>query len=310
MQETTGFFAGQDGVRLFYRLWSSPAASGQNTAEKKEGPVSASEPRGSDLPATKTIVLVHGSGEHSGRYNHWAARLVEAGYRVAAPDLRGLGQSGGLKGHVNAFSDYLADLRAFLEKLRAMVAEYTIPNVPQPTRYFLYGHSLGGLIALGYALNYPENLAGVIVSSPALGLAMKVSPIKTGLGQLASRYLPTLRLDSGIPSHYLSRNPEIGRAYDRDPFVYRKVSARWYTEFVGAMEEYTRRAGELHLPILFLQAGADHLVSPSATENFFRLCGSADKTYKVYPEAFHELHNDLVAEEVFHDLLQWLRNRS
>lgn len=383
MREVTGSFEGKGGTRLFYRHWL--LADQFDRAPQAAG--------GSSSPQD-TVILIHGSGEHSGRYESLAQFLVSSGFQVAAPDLRGLGQSGGLKGHVQAFADYLVDLSFFLQLIRsagtafrahgsasppsgetptasglsgenqgsstrnqiqassppsgerpssgvlfrqrevppseearaAAIDAATLASLPPPfpenspggspparpsppARFFLYGHSLGGLIALGYALNHPEDLAGVIVSSPALGLAMKVSPLKTALGQLASRYLPTLRLDSGIPSRYLSRNPEIGLAYDRDPLVYRKVSTRWYTEFVGAMQEFTRRADKLRTPVLFLQAGDDRLVSPAATESFFRACGSPDKTFKLYPGAYHEVHNDPVAEEASRDLLDWLQQR-
>ena len=276
VEHRTGTFKGKGGLNLFYQAWV-PCHSGA------------------------VIALIHGIGEHSGRYDHVGRRFAGEGYAVFAYDHRGHGRSQGTRGHVDRFEDYLDDVDAFL----ALVREQNPGK-----KVFLYGHSMGGLIALGYAEGHPGSLGGVIVTSPCLGLTVKVPPTKAALARVLSSLLPRLALDSGLPLKYLARNQRVGEEYAKDPHVGRKVSTRWYCELVRAMAEVNARAAQLAVPVIILQGGDDHLVSAEQTIRFYEQAGTPDKRLKVYEGFYHEIHNEDDREQVFQDVLAWLVRRS
>ncbi|MEW6724676.1 MAG: alpha/beta fold hydrolase [Bacillota bacterium] len=259
---------------IFYRVWQPGAPKG-------------------------IVVIVHGSGEHSGRYQPTASFLAENGYFVYALDLRGQGRSQGLPGHVDRFDHYLDDIGAVLELARQ---RSTAP-------LFLLGHSVGGLLALTFGLRYPSGLAGVIASGPCLALSLAVPPLKAAAGRLLSRLWPTLRLPSGIRSRDLASDPEVGRRYSADPLVVRVVSARYYTELEQAMAFVRGQATTFARPLLILQGADDRLVSSPAVREFFQAAGSTDKTLEWYDGAHHELLNDYSGDRVRATILDWLDRR-
>ena len=192
--QADGTLAGSTG-RLYWRAWK-PAMG----------------------PARALIVLAHGYAEHIGRYEHVAAYFVARGYAFYAFDQVGHGKSEGKRGHVNAFADYLADLKRFIA-----FAQEREPG--QPT--FLLGHSMGGLVSLAFGERQPAELRGIIVSAPALRLAMPVPAWKLGLGKALSGVVPSLALANGIPSEFLTHDPAISGAYaQRDPLVFKTATAR------------------------------------------------------------------------------------
>ena len=241
------------------------------------------------------VVLLHGYAEHAGRYAEVLAGLTGAGYECHTLDLRGHGRSEGVRGHVLRFEEYLEDVDLFLESL---------PGTALPR--FLFGHSLGGLISLSYVLRRPDAFGGLAVTSPFLLPAMPVPWLKETLANAASRFAPTLLLDSEIDARWLSHDPAIVEAYVADPMVFKTVNPRWFFEVRKVQDEILERAGEIRLPTLFLLGGADPIAHPGRGREVFERLGSADKRLEVYPGLFHEVLNEVERAQVLRDLLDWL----
>jgi alpha-beta hydrolase superfamily lysophospholipase len=271
-----GQFEGKRGTEIHYRTW------------RPVGKIKA------------LVVLIHGQGDHSGRYMHVAEHLSRAGHAVWAPDLRGHGKSGGGRGHTDNFDDYLDDAGRAIEEAKG--------QAPQ-AKIFLIGHSLGGLIVLNYAEKNVSTLSGVVATAPLLKLKMKVPPWKVALGKMLSRVTPTMSMKTGLDPNLLSHDPEIARKYVNDPLVHGVASTRFYTELMRAADETTRDAGKLTLPCLIMQGSGDGIVDPSATEDFFKRVASADKTLKVYDGFYHEVLNEPGKEELLREISTWLAGR-
>lgn len=272
MKWAEGEFRGGGGVRIWYQSWRPEA------------------PRA-------ILALAHGLGEHGGRYGNVVAEVVPRGYAVYALDHRGHGRSDGRRGHVESFAEYIADLGRLIE-----IAAGECPGLPA----FLLGHSLGGTIALRYALERPEGLRGVIASSPLLRMRLGVPPSKRLLGNVMSRLYPTFTQRSGLPAEALSRDPEVVAAYTADPLVHDLVSARLFTEMLTTAEAVLARAPELRLPCLLLVSGADAMVDPQASQELHARLGSADKTLHLYEGFYHEGLNEVGRERPLADLVSWL----
>ncbi len=253
-----------------------------------------------------TVLLVHGLGEHAGRYNNFYRHFVPKGYEVFAPDLRGHGMSEGKRGHINSFDEYIKDIDFMREKMvAARPAKSGLSGGD-----ILIGHSMGGLISLRYALDRQEEFRAVVVTGPALEIAVPVPGWKKALGNAFSMILPRFTMPNELDPADLSRNPAVGEAYLADPLVNNLVSARWYTEFVGAMEHVHANAHNFKMPLLVMQGSEDKLVAPGGSKRFFDNCGSQDKTLKVYDGAYHELFNETNYPEVLADLEAWLKERN
>jgi len=273
-----GSFKGVDGLSIFYRKY-------QAEAEKAR------------------MVIAHGLGEHSGRYDNVVSRLLPKGISIWAPDHRGHGQSDGPRGHVSSFYQYVDDLHSLVALSR--------DTLPEGTKIFLLGHSLGGLIALRFAARFPEVIDGVIISSPSLGLPEDLPAVKAFIGRIMSSLWPTLSLSNGIDASKLSHDEEVVRAYLDDPLVHDRVTARWFTEFALAMEAANRSAPEIKAPLLMQLAGDDHLTSVGASKRFFEDLPLADKTLYIYKDLYHETYNESTRqrEHVLDDLDTWLMKR-
>jgi alpha-beta hydrolase superfamily lysophospholipase len=270
-----GSFKGVDGISLFYRKY-------QAKAEKAR------------------MVIAHGLGEHSGRYGNIVDRLLPRGISVWVPDHRGHGQSDGPRGHVSSFYQYVDDLHALV----ALSHEH----LPEGMKVFLLGHSLGGLIALRFVARYPAVIDRVIVSSPALGVPGGLPAVRGFFSRVMSILWPTLGFANGLDASKISHDKEIVRAYLDDSLVHARVTARWFTEFISAMEAAHRSAPEIELPLLMQLAGDDHLTSVDASKRFFEGVSSADKTLYVYEDLYHEIYNENAQQRgyVLDDLDTWI----
>lgn len=248
------------------------------------------------------VVLVHGYAEHVGRYPHVIEALNGAGFDCHALDLRGHGQSEGVRGHVLRFQDYLDDLDLF-------VAELPRDPLPRQLPRILVGHSLGGLLSLRYVLQRPDAFAALAVSSPYLHLATDVHFLKEAMATAASRLAPTLLTKSPIEARALSHDPAVVEAYIADPLVFKTFNAHWFFQVREAQEEVLKRAGEIRLPVLMLIGSADPIAQPKRGRQVFERLGSPDKTLKVYDGFFHEVLNEVGKERVIQDLVEWLNRR-
>lgn len=247
------------------------------------------------------VALVHGIGEHSGRYGYLVERLVGRGFAVAALDNRGHGRSGGIHGHIDSWAEYREDVHAFVHYVSTQFMRLPI---------FLYGHSLGGLIVTDYVLFHPEGLDGLIVSGHPLRPTGSAKPVLILLARILSRYKPTISFPLGLDDNTLSRDPEVVRAYKEDPLVHRRVSARWGTETLAAIDRVRARASEIRLPLLILHGGADRINSVDGSRELFGLASSPDKQIRIYPGGYHEPHNDLDRELVATDVIEWLTDHA
>lgn len=260
------------------------------------------------------IVVVHGYCEHRGRYRHIAEHLVKNGYAVLVGDLRGHGESGGARGFVRRFGDYLDDLTAFLaegKKLYSGKAGAAEKDLPPQDRPILLAHSMGGLVVLQYLLAHPSCARAVAMSSPFLGIKLAVPAWKRGLGLVASLLHPTLRLPNGIDPRDVSHDPAICDGYSTDPLITHEATARWFTETTSAQSDTRARAHLVKSPILFLEAGDDRIVDSAASQAVFSRISSADKTLNVYPGLYHEIFNESEPDRqrVLTDLTNWLSSR-
>jgi alpha-beta hydrolase superfamily lysophospholipase len=248
-------------------------------------------------PEAKATVLVsHGHGEHGGRYEHVAARLNREGWDVIVPDHRGHGQSGGVRGHVLRWAEYAEDLDMAARKLAA-------PGLP----WALIGHSMGGLIAVDYALTHQTKLKALVLSSPLLKLAFPVPPLKAIVGRALSNLIPALNLPTGLDSKAVSRDASVVAAYEADKLVHDRASTRWFTEMVSALAQAEKRAGELQIPVLVFHAGGDQLTDPEGSRVFFKNLTAKERHFKEWPGLYHEIFNEPEKEQVFDEMIAWLR---
>ena len=275
-----GFFAARDNLRLFWQ---------------------ATLP---DAPAAH-VGIIHGYGEHSGRYQPLANHLAAQGIAAWAFDYRGHGQADGRRGHGDAFSEYLDDLERFAGRLFAAAEGKPV---------FLLGHSLGGLILARWLLEpgTARGLAGAIFASPYLALARKPARARVAMGRVVEKVVPWLPLDNGIRPPMLTSDPEMQRAAERDPLFAHIVTPRWFRVSRQAQQEVLARAGEIRLPAQVLVPEADPVAHAGVNVEFFTALGSADKELRRYAGALHEPFNEIPAilERALADVSAWILARS
>ena len=242
------------------------------------------------------VCLVHGLGEHSGRYGPLAARLAGAGYAVRAFDLRGHGLSSGRRGDTR-FADTMGDIDRLIEG-----AAERFPVRP----VFLYGHSLGGLLVLTYALERRPAVAGVVASAAALHTALREQKVKLLLVRLLAPLLPHLALPSGLDDTLLSRDPAVVAAYRADPLVHDRATLGFGQDAVRAGDSNLAGAAAFPVPLLLLHGGADRITYPSGSRAFAAALGGRDCTLLVYEGLLHEIHNEPEQGRVLDDVTAWL----
>ncbi len=276
MNHSEGTFQGQQGTELYYQGWRPEGAPKANLA------------------------IVHGFGEHSGRYGNVVDWYVPRGYGVYAFDLRGHGRSPGKRGHVDSFAQVRDDVSAFLDRVRQ--AEPDCPLV-------LVGHSMGGLIVLHYVLYRPAGLAGVVASGPLL-YPPEVPPLLWTISKLLSALVPSMVVREGLDATAISRDQAVVDAYVHDPLVHGKATARLGTEIAAAIDWTQAHAPELNLPLLIVHGTADRLCPAHASKTFFDHVGYADKERIEYPGYFHEVFNEPGKEQVLQDMERWIEQHT
>ncbi|MBI4541602.1 MAG: lysophospholipase [Gemmatimonadetes bacterium] len=242
-----------------------------------------------------SLVLLHGFGEHSGRYGHVAGWFAGRGISVFALDLRGHGRSPGPRGHVARFAQFLSDVVA-LRKLAAAEA---------PGPQLVLGHSFGGAIALRYLETGPQGLSGAILSSPAVVLAIRIPAWKTTLASWLAGLAPAIGISTGVELAHLSTDPAVGEAVKSDPLCHQVMSPMAYRETVDAQALLLAQRDRITVPLLFLLAGDDRIVSRPAAEAF-AVGLPGDVTVRVYEGFFHEVLNERERDRAFADIEPWL----
>jgi len=273
MQQKEGNFKGSGDFNLYWRCW---LPDGQ----------------------VKAIILVaHGLGEHISRYNNLANNVVPLGYAVYGLDHQGHGKSEGTRVFVERFQVYLDDL-------------YTLFNMVSKDnpgkKMILYGHSMGGLIAVDYAVKHQQDLAGLVISAPALKPGESITAATIAMARILSAITPKLGVQA-LDSTYLSHDKTVVEAYDKDPLVYRgKITARLGSELFTAMKAMDSQMQFITLPLLILQGSEDKLVNQDGAKTLYEKAGSKDKTLKIYEGFYHEVHNEPGNARVFADIETWL----
>jgi alpha-beta hydrolase superfamily lysophospholipase len=247
-----------------------------------------------------TVAVLHGGGDHSGRYPALTAGLVRAGFEVALLDFRGHGQSDGRRWHVDTFDDYLADIDAFLGRLC---------QDGYAGKLFVAAHSMGSLIAARWGVDHWREPAGFVLSSPYLRLAMRPPLVKVWGARLAGRVVPWLPVATGLASSALTSDPELQVWTDHDPLYGRKTTPRWFDEASRAQAEVLERAGEFRAPLLVLAAGADTIADAAASRRFVEQVRSEDKRFVLYPGFRHEIFNEVERERPIAEAVAWLSAR-
>lgn len=251
-----------------------------------------------DGVARGVVLMVHGLGEHSGRYGNVVDALVPRGYCCWGFDYRGHGRSPGRRVHVGHFREYTADLAAALGTVRAAHDEPIVA----------LGHSQGGLVVTDLALSRPEGLAGIVLSSPLLGIHPDRRPglVLAAAARVLSRVAPTLSFNNEVGSGYLSHDSEVVAAYDADPLVSHRVSARWFTTTLEVLADVNRHVDELAVPALVMQSGDDHLVDAAATRAWAARAPAELVEYVEWPGLYHEMFNEPQRDEVLARVAGWL----
>lgn len=242
------------------------------------------------------IALIHGFGEHSGRYAHFADFFNKNGYSVYALDNRGHGKSEGKRGHTPKYETYLDDIEVFLDYVHAQNKNKEI---------YLYGHSMGGNLVLNYLLRRKPVVKGVIVTGPWIQLAFEPKPILVTMGKLMRSIVPTFTQSSGLQQEHISKDPKVVEAYKQDPLVHGNISAAASLGLLEAASFLNTYQGEMPVPLLIMHGEDDLITSQPASEAFAkRLKGKV--TYKKWEGMYHEIHNEPQQLEVFNYTLGWM----
>jgi len=248
-----------------------------------------------DVQASRAaVVLVHGLGEHCGRYEHVAQAFLSDGLYVLGFDQRGHGRSPGKRGLIPSYDQPLEDLAVALQ-----CAQADAPSLP----LFLYGHSLGGLEVLHYSLVRKPELHGVIATSPAL--MVSTSTLNRMMAGLMKHVAPNMIVANGLDASALSRDPQVGQAYLQDPLVHDKVSVRLGSYMMDMGRYVLDHASEWSLPLYLAHGTADRICQFEGSAQFAAHAG-AKVTFHPWERLYHETHNELNKDEVIQAMLDWI----
>ena len=272
MKHRTGNFRGAGDMSIYYQYW---------------------EPDG---PAKALLLIVHGAGEHSARYQDVAAYFTQRDYTVVALDHPNHGKSDGRYGHVDSFDDFVQTLGIFHQQVSA---EFS--GLPQ----FLLGHSMGGLISCLYLLQQQSAFVGCVLSGPAIKTDIEPGLLQMLLIRVLSKVAPKAGV-LALDANGVSRDPAEVDKYVNDPLVnHNKMTARKVAELFRGMQQIQSSAGEIKLPMLLLHGEADAMASAEGSRFLHSSISSTDKTLKIYPELYHEIFNEPERESVLADVLAW-----
>ena len=274
MEHHEFYFLSADGLKLFGQFW-----------------------KGNEKPK-HIINLIHGMGEHSTRYNHWAERFVNRGFGVVAFDLRGHGKSEGKRGHAPNYEMLMKDIDLFFAQSA---------NLFLNTPVILYGHSLGGNLAINYTLRRQPKVKALVATSPWLGLAFEPPAIKLLLAKTLNKIFPSMIQATELIATNLSHDMTEVNKYICDPLVHDKISMRMFVSIISSCKFALANAHLLKTPTLIVHGTGDKITSYKQSAKFIEQAGNI-ATLKLWDGLYHETHHELQCDEIFAYHLQWLTN--
>jgi len=267
----------KDGLQIFAQIWEPEV-----------------------VQSKAVICLVHGIGEHSGRYAPVAETFGKSGYVFFSADLRGHGRSAGARGHINDIEEIMLDIDTLIEQARARY-----PQLP----IILYGHSLGGILVLHYGLKRKPNIKGIVATSSGLRTALENEPLKVNAARILGAILPKVAIASGLESAAISRDEEVVKTYLADPLVHDKITLGFGKIMLDVVAWTLSHAAEFSLPLLLMHGKADRIAFPAGSAEFAEALKGKACTLILWDNAYHELHNDLEKEEALRAMSLWMDAR-
>ena len=273
MKTEEGYFSSYDGTEIFYRSWG-------------EG-------------ADNALIIIHGYGDHSGRYIDFVEKLAKKlSFTYFAFDLRGQGQSKGARIYAESFDDYLKDVTAFLEFLKHR------GSIQDKHSLFLFGHSLGGLIAYKTLLKGRNKWRAAIFSSPCFELyGIAWSPVLRFLVRQLNRIAPRMVMSNLVKPRFLFHDQNQMKEYMKDGLIERRVTAHLANLIVEECLRSQHEENQIETPIYVLASGNDRVVSLNATKKWFNCLKAPSKSIKIYPDLYHEIFNETHTNEPIEDLI-------
>lgn len=273
-----GFIHSQDQTKLYFCQASPPEKNGT------------------------PVLILHGYGEHCRRYDHVVDALVGAGFAPLTFDFRGHGQSHGTRGLVRRVEEYTWDINAAMTQLHGKLGPKTL----------LLAHSMGGAAALSYGLHHADRIQALALSSPYLGRALAVNPIKLGLGHVLGKIAPFIGLPSGLTGEMVSQDPEVQKAYGSDPLNNKNATAGWFVATEALHERLRHDLSTLNIPLLVAHGDADPIASIDAARSLFERWPHQDKTFKAWPGLRHEPLNEKQPDRqaVINTFVEWLKQHA
>jgi acylglycerol lipase len=268
-----GYFDGIKKTKIFYQAWLP------------------------EIKAKAVLLIVHGIGEHSGRYLNIVNHFVPLGYAVYGVDHIGHGKSDGTREYVDRFTDFTETVKIFLDKVKTWQ-----PEIPT----FLVGHSLGGLIGTLFLVTYPNEVKGAVLSGALVKRPGNVSPVTLLMANILSILMPKYGFIQ-LKADGICRDPQVVETYLKDPLVFNgKTPLRTAAEMIKAMKSACANANQITTPLLILHGGGDKVVDVSSGQYLYDHVSSQDKKIIIYEGFYHEVFNEPEREKVLGDVETWL----
>jgi acylglycerol lipase len=247
--------------------------------------------------STTGVGILHGLGDHAGRYHHVGAALLERGHAVEALDLPGHGLSYGPRGHIGSWREYRDAVTAWLDR---------DAGAHPDRRWALLGHSMGAMVALDWAFAYPDRIAALVLSGPPFELAINPSMLKVRAAQVMVRFWPRFSQGNMILPSMLSHDQTIVREHMEDPLVHYRISARLFFELQSARATLGRKAPDLRHTTLVLHGGSDHVAAANGSVRWVRAAPQGRATVRVYSGLYHEVLNEVEREPIIASMADWI----
>ena len=271
LNHTSYSISASDGIKLFIRDYSL-----QNS--------------------NKVILLIHGLGEHSGRYLNLIQDFNDKNISVFTIDIRGHGKSEGKRGHSPLYQQLISDIQYFIQH---------VTNKTSNQQYFLYGHSMGGNLAINYSLQKDEKINGIIATSPCIKPAINPPKIKLFMAKLFQKLIPSLTLNNGLDINGISRNLQVVKNYRNDPLIHNQVSVQLGLDIISSGIYALENSQDIAVPILIFHGKKDRLTSYNSSKELADNSGDNIK-FIGFKNAYHEIHNEPEKEELLRNILDWI----